>query len=180
MLLRNGDIDVMLDSAIKDEVEHAQIDFINSNRVNSITTMAIGALFIYFFLGPQIDSHAIIYWLGTILSVDVFRLSTAALFRINKKHNRVNYHTAEIHILLGTILSGLCWGGLAVIAIPVIDGPGMMILLLIQVVIATGSTTTLSYRLKFTVIFVLLVLSPIMLVLPSQAYFTGSQLWQWR
>ena len=51
MLLRHGDIDVTSDITLKNEVEHAQLDFINSNRVNSVTTMAIGASFIYFFLG---------------------------------------------------------------------------------------------------------------------------------
>ena len=177
MLLRHGDIDVMPDLTVKNEVEHAQIDFINSNRVNSITMMAIGALFLYFFLAPQVDSYAILYWIGTILSVDVFRLCAAVLFRINKKNNRVNYHLAALHILIGTILSGLCWGGLAVIAIPVINGSSMMILLLMQIVIATASTTTLSYQLKYTVIFVTLVLFPIMIILPNQTYFTGSQLW---
>ena len=177
MLLGNGDINVLPDLTVKEEVEHSQIEFINSNRINSVTTMAFGAIFLYFFLGPQIDSYAIFYWLGTILLVDVFRLYAAVLFRIDKKNNRVNYHLAALHILIGTILSGLCWGSLAVITIPVIDGPGMMILLLMLVVIATASTTTLSYQLKYTVIFVMLVLSPVMLTLPGQLYFTGSQLW---
>ena len=177
MLLRNGGINDMPDLTVKDEVAHAQIDFINSNRINSVTTMAICALFLYFFLGPQVDLHTISYWIATILLVDVFRLSAAVIFRINKKNNRVNYHVAALHILIGTILSGLCWGGLAVIMIPVIDGPGLMILLVSLIVIATGSTTTLSYQLKYTVIFVILVLSSIILTLPDQIYFTGSQLW---
>ena len=38
---------------------------------------------------------------------------------------------------------------------PVIDGPGLMFLLLMLIVMATGSTTTLSYQLKYTVIFVI-------------------------
>ena len=177
MLLRNGDINDMPELTVKDEVAHAQIDFINSNRINSVTTMAICALFLYFFLGPQVDSHTILYWIVTILLVDFFRLFAAVLFRINKKNNRVNYQAAALHILIGTILSGLCWGGLAVIMIPVIDGPGLMILLLSLIVIATGSTTTLSYQLKYTVIFVTLVLSSIILTMPDQIYFTGSQLW---
>ena len=139
--------------------------------------MLVGALFLFFFLGPQFDSDAAVYWICIILLVDVFRLYAAVLFRINKKNNRVNYHIAEIHILIGTILSGLCWGGLAVIMIPVIDMPGQMIILLMLIVISTASTTTLSYQLKYTLIFIPLVLSPVILTLPSQAYFTGSQLW---
>jgi signal transduction histidine kinase len=177
MLLRNGDMNDRHDLTVKDEVEHAQIDFINRNRVISVTTMAIGALFLYFFLGPQVDTHTISYWLGIILLVDVFRLYAVFSFRNNKKNNRVNFHVAALHILIGTILSGLCWGGFAVIMIPVVDGPGLMITLLMLVVIATGSTTTLSYQLKYTVIFVMLVLSPVMLTLPSQAHYTGSQIW---
>ncbi len=177
MLLRNGVADVMHDLSVKNEVEHAQIDFINSNRVNSIITMLVGALLFYFFLGSQVDSSAIIYWIVIILLVDFFRLTTVFLFRRNKKNNQVNYHAAELHILIGTILSGLCWGGLAVIMIPVLSGPGLMFLLLLLIVIVTASTTTLAYQLKFTVIFIPLVLVPIMLVLPNQTYFTGTQVW---
>lgn len=177
MLRRNRDISVMPDLSIKNEVEQAQIDIINSNRINSVTTMAIGALFLYFFLGFQADSNAMLYWICTILLVDVFRLYAAISFRIDKKNNRVNYHVATLHILIGTILSGMCWGSVAVIMVPLIDGPGLMFLLLMLIVIATGSTTTLSYQLKYTVIFVVLVLSSIILSMPEQAYFTGSQLW---
>jgi signal transduction histidine kinase len=167
----------MPDLTLNNEVEKAQIDFINSNRLNSVTTMAIGALFLYFFLGYQTDSKTISYWIGIILLVDVFRLYAAFSFRRNKKYNRVNYRVAALHLLIGTILSGMCWGGVAVIMVPVIDGPGLMFLLLMLIVMATGSTTTLSYQLKYTVIFVFLVLSSIILSLPDQAYFTGSQLW---
>jgi signal transduction histidine kinase len=177
MLLRNGDTDVMHDLTVKNEVEHAQIDFINSNRLNSIITMAVGALFLYFFLGSQVDSYAALYWICIILLVDAFRLYAAVSFLIDKKNNRVNYHIAALQILVGTILSGICWGSLAVIMIPVIDGPGQMIILLMLIVIATASTTTLSYQLKYTIIFIPLVLSPVILTLPSQAYFTGSQIW---
>ncbi len=177
MLRRNGDMNVLPDLTVKDEVEHAQINFINSNRINSITAMTIGALFLYFFLGSQTDSNTILYWLGLILLVDIFRLYAAFSFRINKKNNRVNYHVAALHILIGTILSGMCWGGVAIIMVPVIDGPGLMFLLLILIVIATGSTTTLAYQLKYTVIFVFLVLSSIILSLPGQVYFSGSELW---
>ncbi len=177
MLLRNGIAGVMHDLSVKNEVEHAQIDFINSNRVNSITTMSISALLLYFFLGSQVSSPAIVYWIVTILLVDIFRLTAVFLFRRNKKNNQINYHVAELHILIGTILSGLCWGGLAVIMIPVLSGASLMFLLLILIVMATASTTTLSYQLKFTMIFIPLVLVPIMLVLPIQTYFTGTQIW---
>ncbi len=44
MLLRNGDINDTPELTVKDEVAHAQIDFINSNRINSVTTMAISGL----------------------------------------------------------------------------------------------------------------------------------------
>ncbi len=177
MLLRNGIAGIMHDLSVKNEVEHAQIDFINNNRVNSIITMSVGALLFYLFLGSQVDSPAFFYWIVIILLVDFFRLTVAFLFRRNKKNNQVNYYFAELHILIGTILSGLCWGSLAIIMIPVLSGPGLMFLLLMLIVIVTASTTTLSYQLKFTVIFISLVLVPIMLSLPNQTYFVGTQVW---
>ena len=118
MLLRNGIAGIMHDLSVKNEVEHAQIDFINNNRVNSIITMSVGALLFYLFLGSQVDSPAFFYWIVIILLVDFFRLTVAFLFRRNKKNNQVNYYFAELHILIGTILSGLCWGSLAIIMIP--------------------------------------------------------------
>lgn len=177
MIFRNGVAGVMHDLSVESEVRHAQIDFINSNRVNSIVAMSVAALLIYFFLGHQVTSPVIFYWLVIILLVDLFRLTVAFLFRRKKKDNQVNYAIAELHIFIGTIASGLCWGSVAVIMIPVLNGPGLMLLLLMLIVIVTASTTTLSYRFKFTVFFIPLVSVPIILVLPQQTYFTGTQVW---
>ena len=158
------------------EVEHAQIDLINSNRIYSILTMSLGALLIYYLLSPQVESQIFTYWIILLLLVDVFRLYASAYYISARKVNKVNYKVAETHILTGTILSGLCWGSLGVILIPIVDGESLLIVMLMLVVMATASTTTLSYKCKFAVIFVLLVLSPAMLILTEQSYIVGSNL----
>ena len=168
--LRNGRLDVMT------EVDHAQIDLINSNRVYSIITMSLGAILMYYLLSPQVDTPVFTYWIVTILLVDVFRLYAFAYFHKAKKLNKVDYAVADSHILIGTILSGLCWGGLGLILIPVVNGQSLMMVMLMLVVIAMASTTTLSYKRKFAVIFVLLVLFPLMFILTKQDYFVDTDL----
>ena len=158
------------------EVGNAQIDLINSTRVYSIITVALGAMLIYYFLRSQVESSVFLYWIITILLVDIFRLYAFFSFRSAKKVNKVNYSLADSHILFGTIMSGLCWGSLGVILIPVVNGQSLVIVMLMLVVIATASTTTLSYRCKFSVIFVLLVLSPLMVILTQQSYIVDSEL----
>ena len=168
--IRDGHSDLMI------EVGHAQIDLINSNRVYSIITMSFGAMLLYYFLRSQVESSLFTYWIVTILLVDVFRLYAFAYFRSAKKINKVNYVIADFHILIGTILSGLCWGSLGVILIPVVNGQSLMIVMLVLVITATASTTTLSYKCKFAVIFVLLVLAPLMVALTQQSYIVESDL----
>jgi len=158
------------------EVGHAQIDLINSNRLYSIISMAFGALLLYYFLRNQVDTPLFAYWIVTILLVDVFRLFAFAYYRRAQKINKVNYEIADSHILIGTIMSGICWGSLGIILIPLADGQSLMIVMLMLVVIATASTTTLSYKCKFAAIFVLLVLSPLMVILTQQDYIVESEL----
>ncbi len=160
-----------------DEIRHAQIDFINSNRVYAVMTTAFAAIFIYFLLKPQADIPLLTYWIYLVLLVDMFRMFVVVLYRIARNKNRVNYAATELHILIGIILSGMCWGGLALITIPVVGGQSLVVVLLTLAAISIGSTTTLSYQLKFTVIYILLILTPVLLSLPSQTYFSGSQLW---
>jgi len=163
-------------SALMSEVEETQIDFINGNRVNSITTMAAGAMLLYFFLQPQVEAVTFTLWIFTILLVDIFRMYAAISYSVARKNHQVNYHIAKIHILVGTILSGLCWGSVSLILMPVLDGQSIMIVVLMLLVTATASTTTLSYHWYFTAIFVLTLLVPLMLSLQMQEYFVGTHL----
>jgi len=166
----NGNADLMK------EVGRVQIDLINSNRLYSVITMSLGAILLYFFLGPQAESLAFMCWLVAILLVDAFRIYAFIYYRAAKKVDKVNYATADNHLLVGTIMSGICWGSLAVILIPVVEGQSLMIVMLMLVIIATASTTTLSYKCKFAVIFVLLVLAPLMVILTQQSHIVGSEL----
>lgn len=163
--------------AFMPEVGHVQIDFVNQNRVASITTMAIGAASLYFVLQPQIELFLFTVWLYVILSVDVFRMYMTILYRQNKKKNTIDYDKAKFHLLIGTIMSGSCWGSLAFILIPVLDENAMLLTIIWMIVIATASTTTLSYVCKFTVIFVALVLVPLLVFLPLQNFFVGDDLY---
>ena len=158
------------------DIEKAQIDIINSNRLYSVLTMMLGALLIYYVLEPQVSTNVLLYWVTTIISVDVFRLYAITSYKLATKNQDVDYRTAERHILIGTLLSGSCWGALAVILFPIVDGQGVMTITLILTVITTGSTTTLSYRLKFAVIFILLVLLQLMLSMYYQDYIVGKDL----
>lgn len=157
-------------------VEQTQIDFINSNRVNSVSVMAIAALLLYFFLRHQTDSLVFTFWLFGILMIDAFRMYAVISYRIAKKHKQTNYKQARLYIVIGTALSGMAWGSLAFILVPTVDNQSLMVVLMIMIVIATASTTTLSYICRLTVIFVLLVLIPLMICLPQQEFIIDSYL----
>jgi len=157
-------------------VEKIQIDLINNNRIYSVSTMALGAILLYFFIKPTVETPVYTLWIFMILAVDVFRLSVAFLYGMAKKNDQVNYDNAKLMILIGTILSGVCWGSVGFILMPVVEMQGVAIVMLVLVVLATGSTTTLSYQYHFSVIFVLLVLVSLMICLPEQKYVAGSSL----
>lgn len=174
MFLQNQGQDERSD--LMEKVQLAQIDFINSNRINSVTAMAILALLLYFFLKEQVDSVLFTYWLIIIVFVDIFRIYTACLYNSAKKSDKINYQTASFHLVLGTALSGFCWGSLSAILLPVVNDQTLMIVLLMLVVLATTSTSTLSYQLKYPMIFILFVLVPVMIILPLQSHIAGSHL----
>jgi len=158
------------------DIEKTQIDIINGNRIYSVLSMMLAAFLTYSLLEPQVSTHVLLYWLTIILSVDVFRLYTTLNYKLAKKNHNINYIAAERYILIGTLLSASCWGSLALILFPIVDGQGVMSIIFILTVITTGSTTTLSYRLKFSVIFILLVLLQLMLSMYQQDHIVGNDL----
>jgi len=157
-------------------IEQAQIDLINNNRVYSIGVMAVAALLLFFIINPLVTDSSLLFWLITILSVDSFRFYALFSYCQAKKRNQINYRTANRLLFLGSILSGICWGSVAVLLLPNIDGPSIIILILTLIVLATSSTTTLAYNYKLSIIFVLLVILPLMLFLPEQSYISGNHL----
>lgn len=158
------------------DVEIAQIDLINSSRISSVVAMSSVALLLYLFTYTQIESNIFSFWLVTTLLVDIFRVYASQAYNNFKIIDQVNYDNAKLHILIGTMLSGACWGSLSFILIPVVDGPSMMIIMLILIALATASTSTLSYQYQFTFIFVLLVLTPLLISMSQQDYFIGPRL----
>jgi signal transduction histidine kinase len=158
------------------DVEKAQIDLINSNRVFSIGAMTVSAILYYVFLESQVKTSVFTIWLVITLLVDAFRMYATWSYSRAKINDRVNLKVAKWHILIGTILSGLCWGSLGVILLPVVDNQSKFAVMLGLVVVATASTTTLSYMYQYAVIFVLLVLTPLMLYWPKQEDIADSHL----
>lgn len=157
-------------------IEKSQIDLINNNRISSIVAMMIASVLIYLLLRVQTSPPVLTYWLYVIILVDIFRLYAAVSFNRAKNKNQANYGTADIQLLIGTTLSGICWGSLAVIMMPMVSMQGVMSLLFALVVLAIASTMTLAYRLRFSVIFIVLVLPLLMLSLPMQSHVIGSDL----
>jgi len=157
-------------------IEEAQIDFINSNRIYSVAVMSLAAVLLYIIFSAQVDNVIFTFWLAIILAVDAFRIFAAISYQLAKKYSRINYQVASRFLLLGTILSGACWGIVSAILIPAVDSSSIVLVVVLLTVLATASTTTLSYKLPLSVIFVLFVLVPLMLFLPRQTYIVGYHL----
>ena len=157
-------------------VEKVQIDLINSNRIYSVITMALGALLLYIFIKPTVETPAYTFWVCTILTVDTFRLAATLLYRDSKIKGQVNYDNAKLMILIGTIFSGACWGSVGFILMPVVEIHDIGVITLVLGALAVASTTTLSYQYHFSVIFVTLVLVSLALSFAGQKYLTGHDL----
>jgi len=157
-------------------IKEAQIDLVNSNRVYAIAVMSLAATLLYIIFNHQVDRVAFTVWVVTILTVDGFRIFAAIMYMMTKKNHRVNYAQAYRFLLIGTTLSGLCWGSVAAIMLPVVDGASIVLVVVMLTILATSSTTTLSYSYQLSVIFVLLTLTPLMLCLPLQDYLSGFHL----
>jgi len=157
-------------------IEKTQVDLINSNRIYSIAIMSLAAILLYVIFNSQVKGSTLLYWLITVLTVDAFRLYAAVSYIFAKKNKRINYPLASRQLFLGTIFSGLCWGSVAAILLPQIEGSSTLLVIIMLTALATGSTTTLSYRYQLSVIFILLVILPLMFCLPLQKYIVGFNL----
>ncbi len=158
------------------EVEEAQIDLINSNRFYSIAIMASAVIALYLMFSTKVESMAFHFWFVTILGVDLLRLLAALSYKKAKRESRVNFKRARLFILFGTLFSATCWGALSLILIPVVDGQSVLLLVMVIATLVTGATTTLSYQMQFSVIFILIVITPLMISLQLQTYIQGYHL----
>ncbi|MBL4712821.1 MAG: hypothetical protein JKX75_10085, partial [Gammaproteobacteria bacterium] len=174
MLLRNSDSDEVNNVSL--EIEHLQIDFINKNRVTTVSTMILASLFLYALLQPRVDMLSFTIWLCLALVIDSFRLYATFEFLRNYKNNCVDYTRAKWHIFIGTILSGGVWGFVSVILLTALDEHSIMLVIIWLIVIANASTTTLSYIFRYSVVFLLLVLLPLVVFLPLQSFIVDTHL----
>ena len=146
------------------DLEIAQIDHINSNRIYSVITMMFGAAMLYLLANAQTNGTTAISWYAFILSVDLFRLFVAWQFHNARRNEQaINYARARLYIYIGTVLSGLAWGSAGIMLLPLMDVEGVIITILMLTAMAIGSTTTLAYIQKLTFIFVTLVIVLLMI-----------------
>ncbi len=158
------------------EVELAKIEFINSNRINSVTVMSLSAILVYAFATLEVVSPIFTWWLVLVLCIDAFRMSAVYMYNQDKKYDRVDIKKSERNILIGTILSACCWGSLGFILLPVVGSQTLMIILMLLIVLATASTTTLSFQFRLAAMFVIIVLVQVMIGLLLQSHIVGSHL----
>ena len=157
-------------STIMEDVRRIQIDLIYKSRVYAVFSMAALALLLYLFLLSNNDLAILDYWLAAIVLADCLRLLLTWRFMRARKLGTVDYNKAEMLLYLGTGLSGLVWGSLGVLVLPEVDAVSMMVVVGALTGISAGSTTTLSYRYRLAVMFILLLILPMMVGL----YIHGS------
>ena len=175
MFSPKSDSDEMDDLTSK--IEQSQIDFINNNRLTTISTMMIAGLFLYGLLQPKVDMIIFTVWLCSTLTIDGFRLYATLQYRRGKKSNSVDYVKAKRHIFVGMILSGGIWGFVAIILLPSLDEHSIMLVIIWLIIVATASITTLSYIFRYSFMFVLLTLIPLVISLPLQKFIVGTHLY---
>lgn len=159
-----------------DFVEETQINYINSSMPYSIAVMSLAALCFYLVFPETIEDSYITAWLAITISVDVFRILSWLSYKNAFKAGVVDYVKARRLIFIGTVLSGLCWGGISILFIPLVDVKFLILIMLTVIVLSTGFTTTLSYRYLYSYIFVLLALIPLTISIQYQTIFIGDQL----
>lgn len=152
-----------LDQQVTRRIALEQLKLVNRTRPYSVVAMIAAAIFLYYFLLPQVPGYQLQVWLVTILCIDGFRLVSTYLYFHNSRLGTVNYRMAEYSLLIGTVMSGLAWGASGLYLFPQVDVVGKAVILCVLVGVVTGSTTTLSYKRGLAITFVVLVLLPVMI-----------------
>lgn len=155
--------DLRVTGKLLSDLEIAQIDHINGNRLYSVISMMFGSTMLYLLARSQTDALISHQWFAFILSVDVFRIVATVHFMWQKRKKlAIDYLRARQFLYIGTVLSGLAWGSAGILLLPLMDVEGVVITILLLTAMAIGSTTTLAYISRLTFIFVLLVILQLM------------------
>ncbi len=147
-----------MDSQLKFDIKHAQLEQLYSTRIYAIVTMFAGVLIVYYLMAGQ-SVYPLFYWLAYMFAVDVYRIITAVVYFYHKKQNtHINDRTALRFVVIGTALSGIGWGACSLLLFPYLGNVQQIVFILIIVGVSTGATTTLAYKKNIARMFIILVI----------------------
>jgi len=146
---------------IPNTIRARQIELLYSHQPFAVLTSSLITLGLLYFLRDFPDQHALFSWAGLMLLSLLFRAVTTFIYsRSNKRSPRAR-RTFELLFLIGISFSGLAWGLLGLWLYPLTNDVNThLLLLMIMVGLAGGSSATLSFKRLPVTLFVFLVLLP--------------------
>jgi len=146
---------------IPNSIRARQIEFLYRHQPFAVLTSSLITLGLLYFLRDFPDQHALLSWAGLMMLSLIFRVANTYIYRRSNQKTARQQRRAEILFLIGICFSGLMWGLLGVWLYPLTsDVDTHLLLLLIMVGLAGGSSTTLSFKRLPITLFILLILLP--------------------
>ena len=146
---------------IPNSIRARQIEFLYRHQPFAVLTSSLITLGLLYFLRDFPDQHALLSWAGLMMLSLIFRVANTYIYRRSNQKTVRQQRRAEILFLIGICFSGLMWGLLGVWLYPLTsDVDTHLLLLLIMVGLAGGSSTTLSFKRLPITLFILLILLP--------------------
>jgi len=146
---------------ISDRIRARQLELLYSHQPFAVLTSAVITLALLYFLRDFPEQQALLGWAFLIMITLLFRAVTTFFYSRSSNTSLRRQRRFEILFLVGISLSGLAWGLLGLWLYPLTTNVDThLLLLIIMVGLAGGSSATLSFHLLPVTLFVLLILLP--------------------
>ena len=148
--------------ATSSRIKQLQFDLIYRSSPYSILAAMFAALTQFIVLNLSYDSQLLDIWIVGSLAIYLTGYLLLRFFAKQKAKYRADYDTAGKFLLVMVTMMGLSWGIAGLVLVPLVDTQAQLVITIVTVAVVTEAASTLSYRYKIAIFFIVLVMAPLM------------------
>ncbi len=149
--------------ATSSRIKQLQFDLVYRSSPYSILAAVLAALTQFIVLNVSYDSQLIDIWIVGLLAIYLTGYLLLRLFARQKAKYRADYDTAGKILLVTVTMMGLSWGIAGLVLLPLVDTQAQLVITIVTVAVVTEAASTLSYRYRIAIFFIVLVMAPMMM-----------------
>ena len=148
--------------ATSSRIKQLQFDLVYRSSPYSILAAVLAALTQFILLNVSYDGPLLDVWIVGTLSIYLTGYLLLRFYAKQKAKYRADYDTARKFLLVMVTMMGLSWGIAGLVLVPLVDTQAQLVITIVTVAVVTEAASTLSYRYRIAISFIVLVMAPMM------------------